>query len=608
MATKEKNLTKKSASSSKEIVSLSDFEHTLLRPTMYVGSVDLSEEKVHIIESGKLIEKSKTISVGFYKMLNEIVDNAFDEAKRLNGEMKKITVTVNSQSGEVAVTDTGNGFINAEKKNSKTGVSNVETAVSMLRAGSNFYNETSEDALIGTNGVGAALVNMLSDEFEIHTVNSDVSFQIKWKQFKKFHEELNKRNRTPLGTTVRFIPRKDTFKASEWDLEYLFSMFVFRNYLKKNDPVISNLDFEFFFDGKKINLDVNFLPKDTFTITSKIGSILMWPKSENSTSVSFINGANCTGIHQKIVTDWANDIFKYQYAHHFFETMLVLNLPPALVKFADQNKTRYAIKKSEIQEVLHKHFKAGFFSKLPKSELFNLVQKSIDDYTREAELKTIKSKKKAAKKKISDKYFPPSQSKGTLFIVEGLSAMASVLQKRDPRIDGVYSLKGKVKNARTLSDLSSNDEIIDLMQILNLEPNDGTNCSFTNITIATDPDPDGIGHIASLIINLIHRWFPQIIESGKLNILIIPLITAEVGAKRKYFYSTDEWGKFINENSNYKNVRYLKGLGSLSIQDWGYVMGERKMFKIKNDRSAGKFIEMAFGNSSDKRKKWLEGR
>jgi DNA gyrase/topoisomerase IV subunit B len=186
--------------------------------------------------------------------------------------------------------------------------------------------------------------------------------------------------------------------------------------------------------------------------------------------------------------------------------------------------------------------------------------------------------------------------------------MASVLQKRDPRIDGVYSLKGKVKNARTLSDLSSNDEIIDLMQILNLEPNDGTNCSFTNITIATDPDPDGIGHIASLIINLFHRWFPQIIESGKLNILIIPLITAEVGGKRKYFYSTDEWGKYINENKSYKNVRYLKGLGSLSIQDWGHVMDDRKMFKIKNDRSAGKFIEMAFGNSSDKRKKWLEGR
>ena len=51
-----------------------------------------------------------------------------------------------------------------------------------------------------------------------------------------------------------------------------------------------------------------------------------------------------------------------------------------------------------------------------------------------------------------------------------------------------------------------------------------------------------------------------------------------------------------------------KGLGSLSIQDWEMIMSERKMFKIRIDRSAGKYMDIAFGNSADKRKKWLEGR
>jgi DNA topoisomerase-2 len=120
---------------SKEIVALSDFDHVVLRPTMYIGSVERTEEKVQIVEDNKLVEKVKIISVGFYKMLNEIVDNAFDEAKRMKGEMPKIIVKIDSKTNGVTVVDTGGGFINAEKKNSKTGASNVETAMSMLRAG-----------------------------------------------------------------------------------------------------------------------------------------------------------------------------------------------------------------------------------------------------------------------------------------------------------------------------------------------------------------------------------------------------------------------------------------------------------------------------------------
>jgi len=186
--------------------------------------------------------------------------------------------------------------------------------------------------------------------------------------------------------------------------------------------------------------------------------------------------------------------------------------------------------------------------------------------------------------------------------------MGSILQKRDPRVDAVYSLKGKIKNARSLSDLSTNNEIIDLMNILNLEPRDGSKCAFSNVAIATDWDPDGIGHIASLVINLFYKWFPQVIEQGKLNILITPLVSAEVNNKRKYFYSLHEWGQFEKSGTPYRGVRYLKGLGSLSVEDWQLIMAERKMFKVRQDRSAAKFIDIAFGANSDKRKKWLEGR
>jgi DNA topoisomerase-2 len=287
---------------------------------------------------------------------------------------------------------------------------------------------------------------------------------------------------------------------------------------------------------------------------------------------------------------------------------LVLNLPPKLVRFGDQNKTKYAAGRWEIQPMLEKDFLRKLKIYVHRSDFYKEVKQLIEERYTKQDLNHIKNKKRAASKKISDKYFPPSQSKGTLFIVEGSSAMGSILQKRDPRIDAVYSLKGKIKNARNLRDLSSNNEIIDLMNILNLEPRDGSKCSFSNIAISTDWDPDGIGHIASLVINLFYKWFPQVIEQGKLHILITPLVSAEVKNKRQYFYSLNEWSEFEKSGTAYKNVRYLKGLGSLSIEDWQTVMSERKMFKVRVDRSAAKYMDIAFGNSSDRRKKWLEGR
>lgn len=121
-------------------------------------------------------------------------------------------------------------------------------------------------------------------------------------------------------------------------------------------------------------------------------------------------------------------------------------------------------------------------------------------------------------------------------------------------------------------------------------------------------DPDGIGHIASLVVNLFFKWFPKVIEEGRLNILITPLVSAEVANRRKYFYSLQQWADFEKTGTPFKGVRYLKGLGSLSVEDWQIIMIERKMFRIRHDRSATKYIDIAFGTNSDKRKRWLEGR
>ena len=76
--------------SKKEIKVLSEREHILLRPTVYVGSVNLSEEKIPIIKEGKIFIEQRSISVGMYKLFDEVFSNSLDEAKRMKGKMKKI--------------------------------------------------------------------------------------------------------------------------------------------------------------------------------------------------------------------------------------------------------------------------------------------------------------------------------------------------------------------------------------------------------------------------------------------------------------------------------------------------------------------------------------
>jgi len=590
----------------KEIIALTDFEHVLERPTMYIGSVEKSEEKLVLIRDGKVIQDVKEISVGFYKLMIEVLDNAFDEAKRMKGEMKRIEIHFNTEDNSVVVVDTGGGFVNASKINPKTGITNVASAMSMLRAGSNFKNSATQENLIGTNGVGASIVNMLSDEFSIHTVNSSESYLQKWEQFESSKPEVKKPGKNQeTGTRVHFRPRKDVFSGCAWDKEYVHSMMVFRQFLMKTDPAISNLEFICTYNGEKLDLDVNFLPEDYFVVNTKHGSVFVWESFQKSCSTSFVNGAICGGIHQRIIGEWIDGAFGTQSASKFYETFIVLNLPPNLVRFGDQNKTRFVTSRGQVSPLLEKFFHQSIRKNLKNSSIYSSILKKVEESEREGDVRNLRNTKRAQKHKISDKYFPPSAKTTNLFIVEGGSAMGSILQKRDPKTDAVYALKGKVRNARRLSDLTSNAEIVDLMNILNLDPENDRLCKYEKVIISTDADPDGLGHIASLIINLFYKWFPNVIRQGKLYILQTPLLSVDENRKTKYFYSMREFENY-SKSKKPSNVRYLKGLGSLSRADWEVVFADMRLFRITEDSRSPKMIEMAFGTNAALRKKWLQ--
>ena len=586
----------------KSIEVLTDFEHIIKRPTIYVGSVKKTEEMVPIVEDGVIKGFMKEHSVGMYKLFDEVFSNCVDEAKRMSSAMKEIVVEISTKTNTVTISDTGDGFTNGSSINKKSGLSNIETAVSMLRAGSNFDNDNISESIVGTNGMGVSLVNALSEKFDISTANETEVYYQCWNRFKASTPQISKRLKsTPKGTAVSFIPRADVFDNMQWDYKTIRTYLLLRKKVLETEKKTCNLKVKMVWDSKSEYIVDELKPN--WSADTPIGEIMIWEKKGDSSSFSFVNSALCTGIHQKIILDRINAKLEDSLGHHFYDTLIILNLPPGMVRFGDQNKTKFVSKREEVEPTIAKNFDS-ILEKFFKSETFKKIKKLVDDRKKESELKKIRKDKKSIRIRHSNKYFPPTSSKAeNLFIVEGLSAMGSILQKRDPRKDGVYALKGKIKNARTLSDLAENKEILELMQILNLDP-EGQDliCPFERIVISTDQDPDG-AHITSLLINLFYIWFPWTVKQGRVQFLETPLVTTGDKSK-KYYYSLEEFKKNAGK-SDKTNVRYLKGLGSLSLDDWDHVMKNKRIVTVIEDKKTKYHLEMAFGKSSEERKKWL---
>jgi len=591
---------------SKEIIALSSFEAVRLRPTMYIGQIATMWEKMPIIIDGKLNMVEKPWSPGFMHLIVEVLENALDEAKRCKGKMKNISVSVNLDTNEIIISDEGTGFLNGHRKHPKTKKNVVRTALEDLHAGSNFVDTSTN--ILGTHGVGSAVTNILSERFSVVTVNKTHIVRYDWEDFKITNEEIRKKDSSEkLGTTISFIPSKQIFPDYKWDKELIITYLSYKAFLIENDPIIKNLTLKgnFIKDGKEIPIPVttDFIGEEMVTIETPIGLVYIWQTYENSGSLSFVNGSQCTGIHQKIINDWANEHFKYPYAHHFFNTLISLNVPSHLMRFADQNKTKFATGRWELEEILNP-YKGRIVRALKNSTIARGIEQAIEDRLHAENMGKIRKAKRQSKRKISEKYSAPSKTKGAIYITEGLSAAGSVKQARNPETEGVYALKGKVKNTRKLSDLANNVELLEIMSILDIEPGNSKQTVFERIIIATDEDPDG-QHISSLIINFFQKWFPHIVKDKRLYKITTPLVACNYGKERLYFNSMEEFNEFTR-TKKVSNLTYLKGLGSLNIEDWLYVMNNKTLFQIVPDRSAKKYLEIAFGTSALKRKKWLE--
>ncbi len=407
--------------SKKEIVVLGDRDHLVLRPTVYVGSVNPTDEKTPIIRGGRVYIESRSISVGMYKLFDEVFSNSLDEAKRMRGKMKNILVSVDTQKNSISVRDSGDGFYKGASINKTSGKTNIETAVSMFRAGSNFSNDEVEESLIGTNGLGLACVCGLSKDFKIITINESHYYLQEWDDFKTDGPVIRKKDpNESRGTEIIFKPLRSVFGNTKWDKDILTSTLTFKRDLIRKDPEISKLEIKFYWDGVEVKLPDNIFSKDSYLIETPIGQIAIWEKYEGSGSVSFVNSALCTGIHQKIFNDFINEKLEDTLGHHFYDTYITLNLPPKVVRFGDQNKTKFVSQREEVEPFISRNF-GNKIQTFFKTTLFESIKKKVEERRNDGYIKKLKAEKRKVNLKNSHKYFPADRSNAeNLFIVEGL--------------------------------------------------------------------------------------------------------------------------------------------------------------------------------------------
>ena len=224
------------------IKKLSERDHILLRPDMYIGGVKEVEEELHLWRDGKFVKEKVTYHPGLVKIFNEIIDNSVDEA--IETEFKvcnKIQIELNDTY--FIVSDNGRGIPVAE---STDGILQPELAWGHPRAGSSF--DMKERKLLKMNGYGAYLTNVFSKKFIGETFDGKKAFRGMWADNASVYEYKTFSTRKH-GTMITAYPDFEKFdieKFTDADKEVIFSRIIM---LKLTYPEIN-----FIFNRQKIQI------------------------------------------------------------------------------------------------------------------------------------------------------------------------------------------------------------------------------------------------------------------------------------------------------------------------------------------------------------------
>jgi len=576
---------------SSSIQVLEGLEAVRKRPGMYIGT---------------------TSSRGLHHLVWEIVDNAIDEA--LAGYCNHIEVVVHKDNS-ITVRDNGRGI--PVDLHPKTNKSTVETVYTVLHAGGKFggggYKVSG-----GLHGVGASVVNALSEWVEVKVYKNGKIYYIKFSNgghTEKPLEIIGSCNIEETGTEVTFKPDPNIFTDTiVFDYDILKTRLQELAFLNKGLRITITDEREvdktntYMYEGGLVEY-VNMLNKSKKPIHTTVVDIagrdkdisveiaFQYNESYNSSIYSFVNniitpegGTHEDGVKRALV----RVLNKYARSSN-------------LLKDKDENMTGDDVQEGLVMIISAKHpnpqFEGQTKTKLGNSEVRGIADKifaeSLERFLLEHpdEAKTVVEKaltagraRIAAKKareltrrkgdldvintygKLSD-CKSKDASISEIFIVEGDSAGGSAIKGRNSITQAILPLRGKILNVEKarLDRALSNEEIRTMITAFGTgidKEFDITKLRYHKIIIMTDADVDG-AHIRVLLLTLFYRFFKPLVEGGYVYAAQPPLFCIKHGKTIKYVLNEaerDEYLATLSPNTKY-DVARMKGLGEMDAEE-----------------------------------------
>ena len=219
------------------------------------------------------------------------------------------------------------------------------------------------------------------------------------------------------------------------------------------------------------------------------------------------------------------------------------------------------------------------------------------------------AQKKLKKVKVA-KHIAATGNDSTLFLCEGDSAIGFLLKVRDPKTVGGFPLRGVVMNTWDMkpADALKNKELSELVAVLGLDINDPDsvdNMSYKHVATLSDADHDG-NHIAALLMAFFYKFWPRLFSEGRIHMTRTPIMISNKDKDVKWFYEYQAGKDFkANDKSKGYKHRYIKGLASLTEDEYHSIINSPVLSKIEIDDAA--WFQVMMGSDSSPRKQWLTG-